>query len=100
MTDITHPPQVGLLIYSHRGAVEVEVYANPQDAQTAYHRWWTEQGIRPEDIDDAKLDRHDGESLDWRVAPVKNGAEQHTANERAHSHYPRFPLDGGPAIGA
>jgi hypothetical protein len=83
MTDITHPPQVGLLIYSHRGVVEVEVYADPQDAQTAYHRWWAEQGIAPDDIEDAKPDRHDGESLDWMVAPVKNSAGQHTTDDQS-----------------
>ena len=82
MTDITHPPQVGLLIYSHRGVVEVEVYADPQDAQAAYHRWWAEQGIVPGDIDDARSNRHDGESLDWAIAPVKNGTKQHPANDQ------------------
>lgn len=82
MTDIIHPPQVGLLIYSHRGVVEVEVYADPQDAQTAYHRWWAEQGIAPDDIEDARSNRHDGESLDWQIAPVKGGIDQPTGNEQ------------------
>jgi hypothetical protein len=92
MTDNTYPTQVGLLIYSHRGIVEVEVYADPQGAQTAYHRWWTEQGIGPDNIDDVKSDRHDGESLDWTIAPVKNGAEQHTTNDQD----PAPPNDTGP----
>ena len=83
MTHITHPPQVGLLIYSHRGVVEVEVYADPQDAQAAYHRWWAEQGIDPDAIEDAKSNRHDGESLDWVAAPVKNGAGQNTTNDQS-----------------
>ena len=92
MTDITRTPQVGLLIYSHRGVVEVKVYADPQDAQTAYHRWWAEQGIIPDDIDAVKSDRHDGESLDWMVAPVKNGVEQHTVNDQD----PALPKETGP----
>jgi len=83
MTHITHPPQVGLLIYSHRGVVEVEVYADPQDARATYHRWWAEQGIDPDDIEDAKSNRHDGESLDWMVAPVENSAGQHTTDDQS-----------------
>ena len=92
MTDITRTPQVGLLIYSHRGVVEVKVYADPQDAQTAYHRWWAEQGIIPDDIDAVKSDRHDGESLDWTVALVKNGSEQHTTNDQGSAP----PEEAGP----
>ena len=84
-------PQVGLLIYSHRDIVEVEVYADSQDAQAAYHRWWAEQGIDPDDIEDVKSDRHDSESLDWTVAPVKNGAEQLTTNDQGPA-----PKETGP----
>jgi hypothetical protein len=84
MTNTTHPPhQVGLLIYSHRGVVEVEVYADPQDAQAAYHRWWAEQGIAPDDIDSIKSDRHDGESLDWQIVPVRASTDQITGSEQA-----------------
>lgn len=82
MTDITHPPQVGLLIYSLRGVVEVEVYADPQDAKVAYHRWWAEQGIAPDDIEDARSNRHDGESLDWQIVPVKGSIDQPTGSEQ------------------
>lgn len=85
MTDITHPPQVGLLIYSLRGVIEVEVYADPQDAQTAYHRWWAEQGIAPDDIEDIKSDRHDGESLDWQIVPVKASTDPLSGNEQESS---------------
>ena len=75
MTDITRLPQVGLLIHSHRGVVEVEVYADPQDAQTAYHRWWAEQSIDPGDIDDVK--GHEGQAYWIRRWRGKSGTRAH-----------------------
>lgn len=72
--------EVGLLIYSTGGIIgEVEVYANPQDAKTAYFQWWSdeglvwwdEEGVDPNSVIEAEIASRDGEIAEWRIAIVK-----------------------------
>lgn len=65
------PVRVGV-VWTTDGGIpdEISVYADLDRAEAAYHQWWAKDGVAPEDIEEEKYNRIDGEEAHFYVVDV------------------------------